>query len=460
MHRNQAQVQTLPRAANFNLSRWFAAVALLSISALALAFSVLLTWFLSSRMLAREGELTNEFVRSLLVVETPLQAYIAEPSPALAERMAASFEHIREMPDILRANIYDPAHSVIWSSERALIGRRFDRNHELERALAGEVVVKREDHPHGQLSKPEHQALTSGRRMFVEIYVPVPDPSHRKVIGVIEFYKQPQALEAALAELRAYIAVGAGAGSLLLFGALFGLVRRADQTIRTQQRQLIDQSTLAALGQMSGAVAHGIRNPLAAIRSSAEVIPGADTARANEAANDIIAQSDRLEAWVRELLSYTQPLNQAASPVPLPSLLERCLKDFAHDFDLHRIEVSCELQPGLPPVYGDVMLLTQVLRSLFSNAMEAMHQGGRLHVRVGRGEAVDGVTLEVRDTGPGMDARLLARVGQPFYTTKPRGLGVGLALARRIVEGSGGRLDIDSAPGRGTSVRVRLQTAG
>jgi two-component system, NtrC family, sensor histidine kinase HydH len=66
------------------------------------------------------------------------------------------------------------------------------------------------------------------------------------------------------------------------------------------------------------------------------------------------------------------------------------------------------------------------------------------------------VLLEVRDNGPGLSAEQLARVGQPFYTTKPRGLGVGLAMARRIVERAGGRLEIDSAPGRGTAVRLHL----
>ena len=86
-----------------------------------------------------------------------------------------------------------------------------------------------------------------------------------------------------------------------------------------------------------------------------------------------------------------------------------------------------------------------------------MGQGGRLRV-LGSGRR-DGVTLEVRDDGPGLTREQLARVGQPFYTTKPRGLGVGLALSRRVLDRCGGRLEIESAPGRGTVVRLCLRSA-
>jgi two-component system, NtrC family, sensor histidine kinase HydH len=451
-----------PAQPTFNLSRWFALAALLSITALAVAVSTLLTWFVTSRMLAQEAETTRQFVGGLMVVETPLRAYIANPSPALEAEMALSFQHIKQMPDVLRANVYDRAQRVIWSSDTAMVGRQFGPNDELEQALAGQLMIERASPHPGAGGKAEHTALRGADDVFLEIYVPVHDAAEQKVIGAIEFYKRPRALAAALSQLRVYIIVGAAVGALLLFLALFGLVRRADRTIRSQHRLLVEQSTLAALGQMSGAVAHGIRNPLASIRSSAELIPGAGETRASEAAHDIMAQTDRLEAWVRELLSYTQPLDASATPVALEPLVKRCLKDFAPDFAQRRIEASVEMAPGLPAVRGDAMLLTQVLRSLITNAIEAMDgkgrggTGGQLRISVARGQGA-GVTLEVRDSGPGLTPEQLARVGRPFYTTKPRGLGVGLALARRVAEGSGGRLDIDSAPGHGTAVRLRLQ---
>lgn len=445
---------TAPR---FNLSRWFAAVALVSISALAVAVGWALNRFIAERMVAQEASLTHEFVTSLLVVETPLQSYVAQPSPALASEMAKSFEHLALMPDVLRANLYDRQRRVVWSSDKQLVGRTFGPNRELERALAGDVVASRDEHGDTQAGKSEHQALRDREQMFVEIYVPVPSVDGRSVIGAIEFYKRPQALARALAELRTYIAAGAALCALLLFGALYGLVRRADRTIQTQQRQIVEHTTMAALGEMSGAVAHGIRNPLASIRSSAELIPGADPGRAAEAVRDIVEISDRLEAWVRDLLSYTQPLAPEAASVALAPIVERCLDGHARELQRRGIAAETQLPANLPPVRGDARLLEQVLHGLFANAIEAMGQGGRLRV-LGSGRR-DGVTLEVRDDGPGLTREQLARVGQPFYTTKPRGLGVGLALSRRVLDRCGGRLEIESAPGRGTVVRLCLRSA-
>jgi signal transduction histidine kinase len=100
-----------------------------------------------------------------------------------------------------------------------------------------------------------------------------------------------------------------------------------------------------------------------------------------------------------------------------------------------------------------------VLSSLLANAIEALDREGQITVR---GDWVRGqshVTLSVEDNGPGMTSAQLGRAGKPFHTTKPRGLGVGLALARRVIERFGGRLEIDSGPGRGTTVRLHMPAA-
>jgi len=443
----------------FNLSRWFAVTALASIAALATVIGLLLNNFLAERMLAQEASLTQEFVNSLLMVETQFVRYTADPSVRREGQAPEAFEHLTRIPDVLRTNLYDREQKLIWSSDPAMIGRTFDRNPELERALAGEVVAEREEHEHEGEGKAEHQALPERYAMFVEIYVPVRPSAGGPVLGAIEFYKRPLALARSLAQLRLYIALGALIGGALLFAALFGLVRRADLTIRAQQRQLVDQATLAALGEMSGAVAHGIRNPLASIRSSAELMEDGPPEAARGAAQDIVAQSDRLEAWVRELLAYTQPLDEPAAPVVLGPLVQRCMDDFAREFERREISAQQQLPADLPAVRGDAMLLSQVMRTLVSNAVEVLGNGGRIDVRGNAEKGRGTVTLEVHDSGPGMTAEQLERVGRPFYTTKARGLGVGLAMARRVVERAGGRLEIDSAPGRGTTVRLQLATA-
>ena len=124
-----------------------------------------------------------------------------------------------------------------------------------------------------------------------------------------------------------------------------------------------------------------------------------------------------------------------------------------------QIEGVTELASDLPPVRGDALLLARVLSSLLANAVEALNGAGRITVRGEWLRAQSQVTLSVEDSGPGMTSTQLGRAGKPFHTTKARGPGVGLALARRVVERFGGRMEIDSQPGRGTTVRLHMPTA-
>ncbi len=458
-NRRLMEARPRPLPPHFNLPRWFALVALIAIASISTLAAVLLSAFITERMVLQEARLTAEYVQSLVRVEKSLQAFFADPARGIDAETEQAFQHIAALPDVLRANVYGRQGKIIWSSDSPLIGRAFGSNRELDLALAGEVVAKKADETeHEEHAKAEHQELRHPESMFVEIYVPVRDERGDKVLTVMELYKNPKELASALRQMRWWIAVGAAASGALLFAALFGLVRRAAQTIRAQQRQLVESETLAAIGEMSSAVAHGIRNPLASIRSSAELVQD-DPAHAGEAAGDIVAQSDRLEAWVNQLLSYTRPLDEASAAVALPPLVAQCLGDFERDMERRRIRGHAELAVNLPAVHGDALLLGQVLRSVLANAIEAMDHDGQIVVRGESRGGRDGVTLSIEDSGPGMTTAQLARVGKPFFTTKTRGLGIGLALARRVIERFGGRIEIQSQAGAGTVVRLHLKAA-
>lgn len=442
---------------HFNLTRWFALVALISIASISMLTAVWLSAFVTERMVWQEARLTAAYVQSLVRVEKSLQTFFADPARGIDAEAEEAFQHVAALPDVLRANVYGRQGTIIWSSDRQMIGRAFGSNRELDLALAGHVVAKQANEgEHDMHAKAEHQALHHPQSMFVEIYVPVRDQRGDKVLTVLELYKNPKDLASALRQMRWWIGAGAALSGALLFAALFGLVGRAAQTIRTQQRQLVASETLAAIGEMSSAVAHGIRNPLASIRSSAELVQD-DPAHAREAATDIVAQSDRLEAWVNQLLSYTRPLDETSAAVALAPLVAQCLSDFERDMERRRIRGRTEIAGNLPAVRGDALLLGQVLRSVLANAIEAMDHDGRIVVRGESSGGRDGVTLSVEDSGPGMTPAQLSRVGKPFFTTKPRGLGIGLALARRVVERFGGRIEIQSRVGAGTVVRLHLK---
>ncbi len=407
----------------------------------------------------QEAVLTQEFVQSLFLVEKSLHAYLDDPSAGIRPETETAFRHVAAMPNVMRANVYGLQRRVIWSSDMQLVGREFGPNKELDSALAGNAVVEFDSDERVEHGKAEHQGRAQLEDAFVEIYVPVRDPKTQRVLGVIEFYKNPRSLLTSIRQLRSYVAFGAGLSGALLFLALFGLVRRADRVIERQQRQIVENETLAIIGEMSSAVAHGIRNPLASIRSCAELIPLGSDAQIQEAARDIVAQSDRLEAWVGDLLSYTRPIAETETSVLLHPLVERCMLDFDREAQRRGIALSCASTVGLPAVRGDSMLFAQVLRSLLANALEASSAGGAVEVRGQRDAEAQTVTISVQDHGAGMTESELARAGKPFHTTKPSGMGVGLALARRVVERFGGRMRIESATGQGTVVRISLRIA-
>lgn len=436
----------------FNLSRWYAVVSLMSIAVITVTCGWLVSRFLTDRLLQQEGRLTQEFVQSIVRVENAGD-YFAERRPGSAQDLERVFERISHMPDVLRANLHSREQRILWSSDRALIGQSFSDNDELRQALGGRLVANMEEDV-----KSEHVALGSRARRFVEIYAPVRDEARGEVIGVVELYKTPAALFEATRTAHVGAWLGALAAGAFLYVALFGLVRRADALIRAQRERLVQSETLAAVGEMGAAVAHGIRNPLASIRSSAELALESEPSDWREAAGEIVEQVDRLESWVRELLSYSQPLAASLESIQVGALVQESLRGFDRDLARRGIRASARVDPVLPAVAADPLLLGQVFNSLIANAVEAVERDGRIDVSVRR-EGDRRLRVTIEDTGPGMTQAQVAGAFQPFHTTKTRGLGVGLPLAKRVIERLGGSIQLASRPGAGTTVDVLLPTS-
>jgi len=448
-----------PAPSRLRLGRTFGLRAVVLISVIAAASAWLLGRLVTSHLLAQEGLLTRDVVRTLLLVDEPMRAAF-DPGGRVPGEAASALARIARLPDVLRANVYDRERRLVWSSDAQLIGRRFGANEELDQALAGEVAVEPHTRAERHRAKDEYEALVQPEALFVEIYVPVVDESDATVLGAIELYKNPIALMHSLATLRSAIALGAAAAGALLFAALYGVVRRADLALRAQEQALVDQETFAVVGELSSVVAHGIRNPLAAIRSSAELILDGAPATPDVAqpAQDIVEQSDRLGRWLRELLSYTQGGSERMGALQLPPLVRSAVAEIERPCAARAIAVELALADDLPAVSGDPLAIGQVLRSVLSNALEALPDGGRIQIGVER-RPPGWLTLVVQDDGPGFSATARHRAGQAMFTTKPQGLGVGLALARRVLRRCGGTLEIGDAPGRGARIAIALRFA-
>jgi two-component system sensor histidine kinase HydH len=435
----------------FRLTRWFAILGLLTTALVSVASSFLLSRFLVVSLLEQDAAVNMDFVQGIVEVQQARSYFTGER--AADNNLVEFFDRIAAMPDVMRANVYSRDRTIIWSSDPSLIGLRFEQNPDLDEALRGKLHVEFDNLG----SKAEHMLLKSRPQGFVENYLPVRNGTD--IIGVVEMYKSPRGLLDAIGNGTRLIWWSGIGGGVFLYALLLWVVRRADRIIQAQQARLVESETLAALGAMASAVAHGIRNPLASIRSSAELHLDSPSTAVREASGDIVDEVDGLERWVRDLLAYAVPESGEPENVQIAQVLDDSLGSFARVFQRRAIRVSAAALHEAPAVRGDAALLTQVFNCLLTNAMDAMPGGGLVELAVSEAADDGKLRISISDTGTGVAPEDLPNVFVPRKSTKSTGLGVGLPLARRIVERFGGAIELVGRATGGATVNVDLVIA-
>src|SRR6267154_2460857 len=212
---------------------------------------------------------------------------------------------------------------------------------------------------------------------------------------------------------------------------------------------------LAALGQLSAGLAHEIRNPLGVIKGSAEMLTlklGESNPLATELAGYISTETNRLSALVTRFLDFARPLHTEPLPQEITPVLDRAL----HSVSLTRkpedapVKVEREYQVDLPPVPLDESLCEQAFVNLIQNGYDAMGaNGGTLRVTAAKANSAnrEGVEVRIEDTGPGIPAELREQIFNPFVTTKKTGVGLGLSIVSRIIDGHHGWIRVENAAG-------------
>ncbi|HEX8925125.1 MAG TPA: ATP-binding protein, partial [Terriglobales bacterium] len=235
--------------------------------------------------------------------------------------------------------------------------------------------------------------------------------------------------------------------------------------LRRAHDQMLKVERMVSIGKLSAVVAHEINNPLAGILTYAKLLRkwvanGITTEEKQKEACDcldlIASESKRCGELVKNLLTFSRTSPMNLEKTSLNAIVERCVKLVAHKAEAQSVFIVCDIAADLPAILCDGAQVEQVLLALVMNALDAMPRGGNLWVssRVVGSE----VELQVRDDGTGIPPELMNKIFEPFTTTKEvgKGVGLGLAIAKGVVERHGGRIEVESELGVGTMFRVYL----
>ena len=263
-------------------------------------------------------------------------------------------------------------------------------------------------------------------------------------------------------QLRGYLISAALAlgGILCALGLMANLGRslRRERVERESLREELRKAEhLASLGGLLAGVAHEVRNPLAAIRSTVQLwerLP--DQARTPASFAAVIAAVDRLNALVGRLLYFARSGHEERRPLDLSAIAAETLELSRAQAAEQEVGIETDFTPGLPKVHAAPQAIRQVVQNLISNALQAMTNGGQLTCRTRvKGDSVE---LLIADTGPGVPMEVRDRLFEPFFTTRPEGTGLGLALCREIVAQHGGKIELDCEARTGACFRISLPT--
>jgi signal transduction histidine kinase len=232
--------------------------------------------------------------------------------------------------------------------------------------------------------------------------------------------------------LAAGLALGGIALAFALTAGLARTVRRQTVERDRLQTDLRRSERLAALGKLLAGVAHEVRNPLAGIRSTAQLWQRGVFGLDDESLGGLIHEVDRLEEIVSRLLQFSRADAQDLAPGDLNAVLAEAARLASGPAESKGVRLEVELDPDLPPVAMAPPALLQVFRNLTSNAVQAMTGGGTLRLTTRRDPSRNAVLAVVADTGPGLAPEAIGHLFEPFFTTKAEGTGLGLAIAREI----------------------------
>jgi len=244
------------------------------------------------------------------------------------------------------------------------------------------------------------------------------------------------------------------------------IVRIRDITSKKRvEERLMRADRLASLGQLSGGIAHEIRNPLASIKLFKDILYDQEkfhrTVQEIEILDEIEDSINRIDGIIKRVLDFAKSKSASLVDIGINELIRESARLWSPNLRKFHVALKLELEHHLPMVHGDMIGLQQVIYNLVLNAIEAMGRGGSLSIKTTKGLSTHSarqkaVFIEVNDTGPGISRKHWDSIFNPFFTTKSTGTGLGLSISHQIIKHHSGNFSFESQPEKGTTFRIEL----
>ena len=263
---------------------------------------------------------------------------------------------------------------------------------------------------------------------------------------------------------------GANGQPRRLLATILDITRRleAEQAAALQRHELAHVNRVSTMGQLAASLAHELKQPLTGILSNAQAgelllgRPPLDGEDLGQVLADIISDTRRASETIDQMRNFIRKRESPWQPVDINGIVEEALRILRSEAVIREIRLSTELEPALPRIKGERIQLQQILLNVMANAQQAMARvnasNRQLLIRTTRGER-GRILITVDDSGPGFEAGTADKLFQPFFTTRPEGIGMGLAICLSIVEAHGGSISAGNRPEGGARIRIELPSA-
>lgn len=388
-------------------------------------------------------------------------------------------EQFQRMDDVVRStlhsfkvamvNIYDMQNTISYSFDPKLVGKKNMGGAAYKKAVAGKTSYKLVQQgylwkiPFGIPKKSELITFAPLRaeREFLRISGPV--------LGVVEIVQDVTQDYETIFRYQVFVILTSALVMSVLLVVLIFVVKRGEGIIqkRALERQQLEQKLnrarhLSALGEMTAAISHEIRNPLGIIKSSAELLKKKMAAiePGNPIPDVIVQEATRLNDIITDFLNFARPRELDLADCEIGAIIDRNINFLSSQATQKNCAIQTDIQPDLPPIQADTAMLYQAFLNILLNAMQAMPTGGTITVTA-RADA-QGVHISFEDTGQGIPADIAEKIWDPFFTTKEKGTGLGLGIVKNIIDAHGGSIVIENRASGGARVCVDLplQTGG